>query len=116
MATPLPGFQAGSAAVQITVRAADGTPITSVDTPLEIVFANAPADVQPATSADGVTWTTIPQISGPPLPAGQRDGWYRDAAGAVHVLTRHLTYFGVLVPAPQVVKVVVTIHAAPRPP
>lgn len=111
--TPLPGFEAGSAAVQVTIRAADGTPITSVDTPLEIVFANAPADVQPASSADGVTWTPIPQISGPPLPAGQRDGWYRDAVGAVHILTRHLSYFGVLVPAGQA-KVVVTVRAAAR--
>ena len=113
VSTPLPGFQAGGAAVQVTIRAADGTPITSVDTPLDIVFANSPAGVQPASSADGVTWTPIPQISGPPLPAGQRDGWYRDAGGAVHVLTRHLTYFGVLVPTVQT-KVVVTVRTAAR--
>jgi Ca2+-binding RTX toxin-like protein len=111
VATPPPGFQAGGAVVQVTVQAANGTPITSVDTPLEIVFANAPADVQPASSADGVIWTLIPQVAGPALPLGQRDGWYRDATGAIHILTRHLTYFGVLVPA---AKVSVSVQAPAR--
>jgi hypothetical protein len=35
-------------------------------------------------------------LFGTTLPEGQQDGYYRDAAGAVHVLTRHATYFGLL--------------------
>ncbi len=34
-------------------------------------------------------------LDGPTLPAGARDGFYHDADG-VHVLTRHLTFFGLM--------------------
>jgi hypothetical protein len=61
------------------------------------VFANVPVGAVPAYSHDeGLTWTANPQLEGTTLPAGYSDGWYRDAAGSVHMLTLHATSFGTL--------------------
>jgi hypothetical protein len=87
-------FAAGTVVVDLSVRSADGSPVTSFAAPLELGFPNAPANVQPEYSTDGHTWTTIPLLTGTTLPAGERDGWYRDGAGLLHVLTRHATYYG----------------------
>ncbi len=87
------GFAAGTTAVQVTVANSAGDAVTAFDAPLDVTFPGAAADVVPAYSHDGTTWTAIPQIVSPPtLP----DGWYRDSSGLLHVLTRHATFFAVL--------------------
>jgi uncharacterized repeat protein (TIGR02059 family) len=92
---------AGSRIVKVTVtRLADGAALTTFGQPLEIVLTGAAADGIVSFSEDGNTWTPVPLLAATTLPAGQPDGYFRDAAGAVHVLTRHLTYFGVM-KAPQ---------------
>ena len=50
----------------------------------------------PAYSHDGTTWTTIPQLDSPQLPATQPDGYYVNADGSADIYTRHATYFGLL--------------------
>ena len=88
---------AGSRIVKVTVtRLADGAALTTFGQPLEIVLTGAAADGIASFSEDGKTWTPLPLLASSTLPAGQPDGYFRDAAGAVHVLTRHLTYFGVI--------------------
>ncbi len=88
---------AGSRVVKVTViRVTDGAALTTFGQPLEIVLTGAAADGITSFSEDGKTWTPLPLLASTTLPAGQPDGYFRDAAGAVHVLTRHLTYFGVI--------------------
>ena len=89
-------FGLGSRVVRVTVtRLSDGTTLQAFAQPLELVF-NAAGDGVPSVSDDGVNWTPLPALSSDTLPAGQADGYFRDASGAVHVLTRHLTFFGIL--------------------
>jgi uncharacterized repeat protein (TIGR02059 family) len=93
-------FGSGTVIVQVTVkRLADGAPLTTFGHPLEVVFPVAPVGGVPSFSEDGKTWSPLPLLSSGTLPPGQVDGYFRDSAGAVHVLTRHLTYFGVLMAA-----------------
>jgi hypothetical protein len=109
----LPGFVAGGAAVDITIRSATGELITAFDTPLELVFSNVPLRAAIGTSSDGSKWDLIPEIAGPPLPAGQAAGWYRDPSGNVHVLVRHLTRFAVL-PRAEEAKLALTVRVPAR--
>ena len=88
---------AGSRIVRVTVtRLADGLSLTAFGRPLELVLSGVSADGVVAFSEDGKTWTPLPLLASSTLPAGQPDGYFRDPAGAVHVLTTHLTYFGVV--------------------
>ena len=88
---------AGSRIVKVTVtRLADGASLTAFSQPLELVLTGGSADGVAAFSEDGKTWTPPPLLPSSTLPAGQPDGYFRDPAGAVHILTRHLTYFGVI--------------------
>ena len=65
--------------------------------PLEIVIPGGGTGFAPGYSNDGgVTWVSIPKLSGTTLPAGQQDGYYLDSSGTVHILTLHATYFGVI--------------------
>lgn len=90
-------FGVGTSAVDLTIKNAAGAAVTSFTAPIELVFANVPANALPAYSHDGgLTWTAIPLISGTTLPAGYPDGYFRDAAGSVHMLTLHATAFGTL--------------------
>lgn len=92
----LSGFSAGSVAVALTFSSGGGDVHTFAE-PLEIVFPDAAAHLAPGYSSDdGATWRAIPLLAGTTLPAGQQDGYYRDAVGAVHVLTLHASYFGLL--------------------
>jgi Tol biopolymer transport system component len=109
----LPGFVAGGAAVDITIRSATGELIKAFDTPLELVFSNVPLGAAIGTSSDGSKWDLIPEIAGPPLPAGQAAGWHRDSSGNVHVLIRHLTRFAVLPRAPEA-KLALTVRVPAR--
>ena len=91
-------FGIGSRVVRVTVTTfADGTPVDTFAQPLELVFAAGPTGV-PSFSQDGVAWSPVPKLTGNTLPDGQLDGYFLDSSGAVHVLTRHLTFFGVLTP------------------
>jgi uncharacterized repeat protein (TIGR02059 family) len=90
------GFAAGTTAIQVTVTTASGAAVTAFSAPLDLQFPNAPAGVVPAFTHDGLTWDAIPALTGTTLPPGYRDGWYRDSAGTLHILTLHATYFGLL--------------------
>ena len=95
---PSADFAPGTQIVDVTARwAIAGTYVTEFREPLEIIFANpSRVPVIPASSANGTSsWETIATLDGPTLPAARRDGFYRDSAG-VHVLTRHLTFFGLM--------------------
>jgi hypothetical protein len=103
-------FGLGSRVVRVTVvRLADGTTLQAFAEPLELVF-NAAGDGVPSVSEDGVNWTPLPALSSNALPVGQADGYFRDASGAVHVLTRHLTFFGILgAQGPAAAKLALTV-------
>ena len=92
------GFAPGTQIVEVTARwAIAGTYVTEFLEPLEIIFSN-PSGVPaiPAWSSNGTTsWNTMGPLGGTTLPAAQRDGFYR-ASDGVHVLTRHLTFFGLM--------------------
>jgi hypothetical protein len=77
------------------------TPVTQLDGVLDIQFPHAPPAATPQQSQDGHTWRAIPTLPTLELPAGQPEGWFRDSDGTVHVLTRHLTYFALLMPEAQ---------------
>ncbi len=89
-------FAPGTQIVEVTARwAIAGTYVTQFAAPIEIIFSN-PTNVPviPMFSPDGVSaWASVAPLAGASLPAGRADGYYRDGA-SVHVLTRHLTFFG----------------------
>ena len=87
---------AGNSLVSIVATdPATGQPIHTLSTPMDIVFANVPAGYVPTVSTDGVTFRALSLLAGTTLPADQQDGYYI-AGGVIHVLTRHLTLFGVV--------------------
>ena len=90
------GFAPGTQIVDVTARwALAGTYVTEFNAPIEIIFSNpSGTPAIPGHSPDASTWQTIAPISGP-LGASQRDGFTRSGSD-VHVWTRHLTYFGLL--------------------
>ena len=90
------GFAPGTQIVDVTARwALAGTYVTEFNAPIEIIFSNpSGTPTIPGHSPDASTWQTIAPLSGP-LPAAQRDGFTRSGSD-VHVWTRHLTYFGLL--------------------
>ena len=103
-------FGSGSRAVRVTVtNLSDGTALQTFDQPLELVFDAGPAGV-PSFSEDGISWWPVPKLASDVLPPGQADGYYTDSTGAVHLLTRHLTYFGVL--AHKATKLVLAVTAS----
>jgi GH25 family lysozyme M1 (1,4-beta-N-acetylmuramidase) len=56
--------------------------------PIDLQYADAPADVVPGFLAGKGTWQPVAQLPSSTLPTGQMLGAYRDNAGALHVLTR----------------------------
>jgi uncharacterized repeat protein (TIGR02059 family) len=76
-------------------------PVTALGDVLDVAFLHVPAGTQPVQSQDASSWANVAQLPTLQLPAGQREGWFRDSDGTVHVLTRHLTYFAMLVPQAQ---------------
>lgn len=85
----------GTQITVLDVKDSSGKAVTQFAAPIDLAFPDAPASFVPAYSHDGITWTAIPALAGPTLPDGQQDGWYRDAAGTLHVLTRHATEFAI---------------------
>jgi hypothetical protein len=91
------GFSVGNTVVQLTVTdAATGAPITGFQQPITIHLSASQAGDTPAYSHDGVSWTPIPRLSSPVLPAGQQDGYFLNPDGSVDIYTLHATLFGLL--------------------
>jgi hypothetical protein len=68
--------------------------VTEFEAPIEIEFSNpSGTPAIPSHSSDGTAWETISPLGGP-LDAGQA-GFTRSGS-SVHVWTRHLTYFGLM--------------------
>jgi hypothetical protein len=89
----------GTIAVDVTAFLRDThAPVTQLGDILDVQFPHAPVGAHPQQSQDAKNWHDIPALPTLQLPAGQGDGWFRDSDGTVHVLTRHLTYFALLVP------------------
>ena len=90
------GIAPGTQIVDVTARwALAGTYVTEFDAPIEIVFSNpSGSPAVPAHSPDASNWRSIPPFGGS-LPASQRDGFTLSGSD-VHVWTRHLTYFALL--------------------
>ena len=82
--------------MQVNVVATDGTPVTTFSAPLIVHLSSVTPGFQPAYSHDGVKWTFIPRLSSPSLPAGQLDGYYRNADGSIDIYTLHATFYGVV--------------------
>jgi hypothetical protein len=99
-ATPVGnGLTIGSTNTVLEIAAVDstGSPVTELSAPMAITIPAGNVGDVPAYSRDqGQTWTPIPLLSSPELPAGQSDGYYRAADGSITIFTRHLTYFGLL--------------------
>ena len=103
----------GSPAYQVTAtRLRDGAPIHVLDGVLDVQFKNAPANGTPSTSEDGLTWSPVPTLPSLSLPDGQQTGAFRDSNNTMHILTRHLSYFALLVPSTTKLtfQVVATVH------
>jgi hypothetical protein len=83
--------------VSIVATDASGNVIHTLGAPMEIVF-NKPASgtFTPVISTDGVTFKAVQLLDGTTLAADQTDGYFVDAAGKIHILTRHLTVFAVV--------------------
>jgi hypothetical protein len=90
---PMPGMAMAGSVVDVTMDwNSNGESLHQFRLPLVITMSDPTGGAAiPATYQNG-QWRLIPMIASPALPAGQEDGFYRDATG-VHVLTKHLTLF-----------------------
>ena len=103
----------GSLGYQVTAtRLRDGARVHVLSGVLDIQFKNASLNGTPSTSEDGIVWTPVPTLPALSLPDNQPDGTFRDSSNTVHILTHHLSYFALLVPAETrfVFQVVGTVH------
>ena len=95
-----PGLGLSAAGPAIDVTAAwfvAGTGVTSFDRPLDILLANTSGgNVVPATFENNA-WRVLDKLAiAGTLPSDWRDGYYVGGDG-IHVLTRHLTKFALLI-------------------
>jgi hypothetical protein len=90
------GFSVGPTVVQVNVTTASGEAVTQFAAPLVLHVSSLTPGEVPAYSHDGSTWTTIPRLASPELPAGEADGYFVNADGSVDIYTRHATLFGLL--------------------
>ncbi|HEY8102924.1 MAG TPA: Ig-like domain-containing protein, partial [Gaiellaceae bacterium] len=93
-----PGLLPGTQLVEVTAFwGLAGTAVTEFEAPIDVVIPNPSGEpVLPSTSQTGASWRTLARLAGPALPASQRDGYYLDGGGSIHILTRHLTYYSLL--------------------
>jgi len=77
-------------------RTSDNSRITNLTNAIEIRIPSSASSPLPAWSTDGLTWTLLPRLSSPVLPAGQPDGYFVNPDGTYSFFTRHLTMFGLL--------------------
>ena len=68
-------------------RLSFGAP-TPLPWPIDVQYASAPPDAVPGILPVKGVWQPLAELPSPTLPAAQQAGAYRDAAGALHVLTR----------------------------
>jgi uncharacterized repeat protein (TIGR02543 family) len=87
-------FAADLVTIQIELVDAKGNDVSKLSNIMVIRFSGKLGTDMVAKSDDGLTWTTIPLLSGQTLPANQVDGYYLGKDGEAIVLTRHLTEFG----------------------
>ena len=81
--------------ISIDVTALSGsTAVTTFAQPLQITIPAGPVGSTLSWSNDGLTWTTIPQLTSAALASGQTDGFYVNSDGTISIFTRHLTQFG----------------------
>ncbi|MGB2954009.1 MAG: GH25 family lysozyme, partial [Gaiellaceae bacterium] len=66
--------------------------------PVDVSFASAPVAAIAGFSASGKIWDPVPALAGTALPAGAHAGTYKDAAGALHVLTLRAGAVGLFLP------------------
>ena len=92
-----PGLVPGGHLIEVTAHwALAGTAVTEFAAPLDITLPNTGDGFAiPATSDDGSSWRSLGRLDGTTLPAGRADGYYVDGAN-VHVLTRHLSFFALM--------------------
>jgi hypothetical protein len=90
--TPLVGLRNQLISVVIT-DPATGQAVHNLSAPIDITLRNPPKGYAPVTSEDGVAFRAIPLLKGTTLPEGQQDGYFLDADGTIHILTRHVTVF-----------------------
>jgi large repetitive protein len=89
------GYTAGSDILDVTAYwAIAGTQVHDFVQPIDIRFSGAAANAVPAL-LEGSTWRAIAPVPGTSLPSGDQDGFYRSGTD-VHVLTRHLSSFALL--------------------
>lgn len=69
------------------VRLSFGAP-APLPWPIDVQYASAPADAVPGILPLNGVWQPLGELPSATLPADQQAGAYRDAAGALHVLTR----------------------------
>ncbi|MGH3071841.1 MAG: beta strand repeat-containing protein [Gaiellaceae bacterium] len=91
------GFAPGTQIVDVTARwALAGTFVTDFEAPIEVIFSySGGTPVLPGVSQDGSTWRMVAPLAGASLPASRPDGFSRSGSD-VHVWTRHLTHFGLM--------------------
>ncbi|MHB8471058.1 MAG: hypothetical protein ACYDCH_15085, partial [Gaiellaceae bacterium] len=95
----LPNLNLPPNSIVVDVRAfivQTNQPVSALGQVVDLHFPNAPGGTVPQVSEDGMTWRTIPALPTLNLPDGQRDGWFRDSDGTLHVLTRHFTYYALV--------------------
>lgn len=61
---------------------------TPLPWPIDVQYPSVPTDSVPGILPTKGVWQPLAELPSPTLPAAQRAGAYRDAAGALHVLTR----------------------------
>ncbi len=77
--------------------AIEGDQVHQFAQPLDVTIPGSGSGTVAATY-DGTSWRILSQLSGTTLPADRSDGFYR-SGGTIHVLTRHLSLFGLLTDA-----------------
>jgi hypothetical protein len=102
----------GRATEVVALRTSDGSAVHALAGVLDIHFPSAALDAIPATSEDNVVWSPLPSLGSHALPGGVAAGFFRDDQGTVHILTTHLTYFGLMrAPASKLAfRVVGSVH------
>jgi hypothetical protein len=106
VALPMVRLAAGGSIVQLSVtRESTGEPVVAWDGVLAIDFPARSDAFDAAYSEDGVTWSRIPELQGPTLPDGRRDGFFQHADRSITIFTRHATFFAIA-PAPEQIALV----------
>jgi uncharacterized repeat protein (TIGR02059 family) len=97
LASAMPTLPKDAIVVQVTAfLRSTHAPVTALGGVIDVRFPNATQGAHPLNSADGTSWRDIPQLQTLNLPDGQRDGWFRDSDGTIHVLARHLSYYALV--------------------